>query len=87
MTSLSATTGPSFYYIESFNDSSIDMMVYCFTVTTDWEEWLALKQELAFAIKEIVEAAGTGFAFPSRSVYVESLPSDQAESFVPPEKG
>ncbi|MGC6511986.1 MAG: mechanosensitive ion channel family protein [Parvibaculales bacterium] len=73
-------------YIDSFNDSSIDMMVYCFTVTTDWEEWLGLKQELAFAIKNIVEEVGTGFAFPSTSLYIENLPGDQAEIFVPPEK-
>ncbi len=73
-------------FIDAFNDSSIDMMVYCFTVTTDWEEWLALKQELAFTIKEIVEKAGSGFAFPSQSAYIESLPSDKAERFIPPQK-
>jgi len=26
--------------IDSFNTSSIDIMLYCFTFTTDWEEWL-----------------------------------------------
>ncbi len=70
-------------YIDAFNDSSIDMMVYCFTQSTDWQTWLGLKQELAFAIKRIVEEAGAGFAFPSQSVYVETVP-EGAERFTPP---
>ncbi len=75
---------PTFVRIDRFNDSSIDIMVYCFTKTINWGEWLAIKEKLAYSIKEIVEGAGTGFAFPSQSVYVESLPVDTPEQFVPP---
>lgn len=77
----------TFVRVDSFNSSSIDIMVYCFTNTTVWGEWLEVKEAFAFAIKEIVEeTAGTGFAFPSQSLYIESLPGggDQAEAFVPP---
>ncbi len=49
-------------------------MIYCFTKTTNWGEWLEIKERFAYEIKEIVEGAGTGFAFPSQSVYVEMLP-------------
>ncbi len=63
---------PLFVHIDNFNDSSIDMMVYCFSRTTVWGEWLEIKEILAFTIKEIVENAGTDFAFPSHSLYVES---------------
>ncbi|WP_319521602.1 mechanosensitive ion channel family protein [uncultured Desulfosarcina sp.] len=69
----------TFVRIDRFSDSSIDIMVYCFTRTTQWGEWLAIKEQLAYEIKRIVEEAGTGFAFPSQSIYVESLPSDQPE--------
>ncbi len=75
---------PTFVRIDRFSDSSIDIMVYCFTKTTDWGEWLEIKEQLAYAIKEVVEGAGTGFAFPSQSLYVESLPGERAEIFVPP---
>lgn len=68
-----------FVRIDAFNASSIDLMIYCFTYTTVWGEWLALKEGLAFKIKEIVEAAGAGFAFPSQSVYVESVPPSNDE--------
>ena len=75
---------PMFVRIDRFNDSSIDIMVYCFTKTTVWGEWLEIKEKLAYRVKEIVEEAGTAFAFPSQSVYVETVPTDQAEVFVPP---
>jgi len=74
----------TFVRIDSFNDSSIDILVYCFTLSTVWGEWLASKERLAYKIKEIVEGAGTGFAFPSRSLYVEALPAGSPERFVPP---
>ncbi len=74
----------TFVRIDKFNDSSIDIMVYCFTKTTVWGEWLKIKEALAYKIKETVEGAGTGFAFPSQSIYVESFPGEKAEIFVPP---
>ncbi|MEP4380049.1 MAG: mechanosensitive ion channel family protein [Alphaproteobacteria bacterium] len=76
----------TFVRIDSFNDSSIDIMVYCFTKTIIWGEWLEVKEALAYRIKEIVEGAGTGFAFPSRSLYVEALPGDAPEIFAPPSR-
>ncbi|GJL85150.1 MAG: mechanosensitive ion channel protein [Micavibrio sp.] len=77
----------TFVRVDAFNDSSIDFLIYCFTNTTNWGEWLEIKESFAMRIKEIVEdKAGTGFAFPSQSVYLESLPDDAAEIFVPPVK-
>ena len=75
---------PRLIFVDGFNESSIDIMVYCFTETIDWEEWLAHKQALAFAIKEIVEGAGTGFAFPSRTIYHEQGSLPLPEIFEPP---
>jgi MscS family membrane protein len=73
----------TFVRIDRFSDSSIDFLVYCFTKTTVWGEWLAIKEALACEIKQIVEAAGTSFAFPSQSLYVKTLPSDIPELFTP----
>jgi len=78
---------PTFVRVDSFNASSIDILLYCFTKTTNWGEWLEIKEEFAFAIKDIVEnKAGSSFAFPSTSIYVESLPGQEAEPFIPPKK-
>jgi len=72
-----------FVRIDSFSDSSIDMLVQAFTVTNDWSEFLQVKEELAVSIIEIVEANNAGFAFPSQSLYVESYPNEKSEIFNP----
>ena len=74
----------TFVHIDRFSDSSIDILIYCFTRTTVWGEWLEIKDALACEIKRIVDAAGTAFAFPSQSVYLEALPADTPEPFSPP---
>ncbi len=78
-----ASEASTFVRIDRFNDSSIDILVYCFTQTTKWGEWLEIKERLAYEIMDIVRDAGTGFAFPSTSLYVETLPADQPETFMP----
>ncbi|WP_416896606.1 MAG: mechanosensitive ion channel family protein [Minwuia sp.] len=67
-------------HVDSFNDSSIDIMLYCFTKTTKWAEWMEVKERLLYHIKGLVEDAGTGFAFPSSSLYVETLPFGRPEA-------
>ena len=57
--------------IDKFSDSSIDMYVRCFSKTSEWEEWLSVKEKLALEIKQIVEKNDASFAFPSQSIYVE----------------
>lgn len=73
-----------FVRYDAFNASSIDLMLYAFTQTTVWGEWLTHKENLAYRIKEIVEGAGCSFAFPSRSIYLEKNPEGVPEPFVPP---
>lgn len=66
--------------IDSFNDSSIDMQILCFSQSNVWADYLEAKEELALSIKTIVLEAGGAFAFPSRSVYVESPFTLESES-------
>jgi len=76
----------TFVRIDKFSDSSIDIMLYCFTRTTDWGTWLEIKERLAYHVKDVVEGAGSSFAFPSTSLYVHSMPGDAPEVFMPPSK-
>jgi MscS family membrane protein len=57
--------------IEKFSDSSIDLLVRCFTKSGSWNDWLEVKEKLAIEIKQIVEGNKTSFAFPSQSIYIE----------------
>lgn len=58
-------------YFDAFADSSLNIMVYCFTKTTVWAEWLAAQQGVYLKIIEIVKRHGADFAFPSQTLYVE----------------
>ena len=57
--------------IEKFSDSSIDLLVRCFTKSGSWNDWLEVKEKLAIEIKQIVESNKASFAFPSQSIYIE----------------
>ena len=61
-------------YLDEFGDSSLNIFIYTFTDTADWEEYLAIKQDVMLKIMEIVEKNGSSFAFPSESLYIEKLP-------------
>lgn len=74
-----------FVRIDRFSESSIDILIYCFTKSTVWGDWLEIKEKLAYKIKEIILAAGSDFAFPSRSIYVEPSTECLPESVSPPE--
>lgn len=71
-----------FVRVDNFNASSIDFLIYTFTHTKNWGEWLAIKEEFAVACMEIIERAGTSFAFPSRTLYMQQ--QDPPEIVAPP---
>ena len=71
-----------FVRVDSFNASSIDFLIYAFTHTKNWGEWLAIKEEFALAIMDIIEKSGTAFAFPSQTLYMQQ--QDPPEIMAPP---
>jgi MscS family membrane protein len=61
-----------FVRFDKFSESSLDIFLYFFTVTTQWSEYLRVKEEMNFKIMEILDQAGVAIAFPSRSLYFEN---------------
>jgi MscS family membrane protein len=57
-----------------FRDSALNVEVMAWFQTTDWDEFTAIRQELLLAFMEIVERAGTTFAFPTRTVHLVREP-------------
>jgi len=53
-----------------FGDSSLNIGILSWIDTTDYNEYTAVVEELNLEIMRIVEEAGTGFAFPSQTVYL-----------------
>jgi len=58
-------------YLDEFSDSSINILVYCFTKKTDWAQWLETKEDIMYKIMTILEENHLEFAFPSLSIYKE----------------
>ncbi|WP_058911256.1 mechanosensitive ion channel family protein [Entomohabitans teleogrylli] len=58
-------------YFNGFGDSSLNIMVYCFTRTTLWAEWLEIQQGIFLKMIEIVHGHGADFAFPSQTLYMQ----------------
>ena len=52
-----------------FSESSIDLRVRAFASYVSGTKWSRIREDLIFALKEIVEKSETGFAFPSMSIY------------------
>lgn len=61
-----------FVRFDKFNDSSLDIFLYFFTKTTNWGEWLRVKEDCNLKIMGILEKEGVEVAFPSRSIYFEN---------------
>lgn len=57
-------------YLDSFGDSSINIMVYCFSKSVNWVDYLEVKQDVMFKMAEIFKANNLEFAFPSMSLYM-----------------
>lgn len=63
--------------VDELADSSINIVVDCFTKSVMKSDFLLVKEDVIFNVMEIVEECGLSFAFPSQSLYVESMPSLQ----------
>ena len=61
-------------YLNDYGDSAINILVYCFSKSTDWEEWLRVKQDVMVKISEIFTKNNLTFAFPSRTLYFGDEP-------------
>ena len=46
------------------------MEIFCYVLTHDDKEFLAIREDILLRIMDIVDAAGSGFAFPSQTVYL-----------------
>lgn len=61
-----------FVHVDKFSEDSIEIMLYFFTKTTVWGEWLEIKEETNLKILEILENEGVSLAIPRRAIYVEN---------------
>jgi MscS family membrane protein len=65
--------------LKEFGPSSLDIEVMAWFETRDWPEFQVIRQEIMLGFMQVVERAGTSFAFPTRTVHVVSA-ADSAPS-------
>ncbi len=59
-------------YFSSFGDSSLNIFCYYFTKTTNWGEFMRVRENTYLAIMKIVEKNGSSFAFPTQTIHIEN---------------
>lgn len=58
-------------YVDSFGDSSINILVYAFSRSPNWEDWLKTKEDVMVKIDELFKNNNCEFAFPSQTIFLE----------------
>jgi MscS family membrane protein len=63
----------------NFGASSLDIMVYCFTTSTVWGEYLDTREDVCLKIMETLEDLGLEIAFPSQTLYMHNMDPEKQE--------
>ncbi len=53
-----------------FGASSLDIELFAYVMTTNWAEFLGIREDILLRVMDIVEQSGTAIAFPSRTLYL-----------------
>lgn len=56
--------------LSGFGESSLDLELFAYVRTSDFNEFAAIREDLLLRVIEIVARAGTGLALPSQTVYL-----------------
>ena len=59
----------SLVYLDEFADSSINILVYCFSKSVVWAEWLEVKEDVMYRIAKILKKNDLQFAYPAIALH------------------
>jgi len=66
-------------YLDELSPSTMDVLVYAFTKSINWEEWLSVKEDVFYKIWTILEENDLEFAYPTQMVYHQALDKDEVK--------
>lgn len=66
-------------YLDELSPSTMDVLVYAFTTTVNWEEWLSVKEDVFYKIWTILEENDLEFAYPTQVVYHQALDKNEVK--------
>ncbi|MCK5897540.1 MAG: mechanosensitive ion channel family protein [Methylococcales bacterium] len=62
-------------FMDRYNDFSIDILIYCFSKSVAWEEWLRVKEDVLFKIADILAENNLEFAYPTEVNINRGIPN------------
>jgi MscS family membrane protein len=65
-----------------YGDSSLNVTIRVYAQTREWNDFHAIREDIFLRVFDLVNDAGTGFAFPSRTIYMgkdEGLDTETAQ--------
>ncbi|WP_163887257.1 mechanosensitive ion channel family protein [Aliiruegeria sabulilitoris] len=66
-----------------YGASSLDIAIRVYATTREWNEFHAIREDVFLRVYDVVRQSGTGFAFPSQTLYMardDGLDADLAEA-------
>lgn len=64
------TSHPARVRFVGFGAASLDLEVFAYVATREYDDFLAIQEDLYLRMLDVVAASGTGFAFPSQTLYL-----------------
>ncbi|MBU0923822.1 mechanosensitive ion channel family protein [bacterium] len=58
-------------YVDEFGAFSINILVYCFSRSPVWEDWLETKEDVMIEIAKLVEKNNCEFAYPTQMIHLK----------------
>jgi MscS family membrane protein len=58
--------------------SSLDIEIMAWFETPDWSEFQLIRQEVLIQFMEVVERAGSEFAFPTQTLHIQGGPGAES---------
>jgi MscS family membrane protein len=63
------TEDPARVRFAGFGDHSLNVEIFAYADTADWNQFLGIQEDVYLRIMDILKEAGTGFAIPSQTTY------------------
>ncbi len=58
-------------YLDDIGKYSLNILIYAFSISVNWEDWLRVKQDVIKKIIEIIDNSELEFAYPKQEVIIE----------------
>ena len=59
-------------FVDEYDSSSINILIYCFTRSPAWEDWLSVKEDVIVKINKLVKENNCDFAYPSQTLFLKN---------------